>query len=388
MNVFCTTDSRSHAAYGELAATPPDGVVYTWMRRHTEGVARSGRETARALFRFVRMPNIRLLPPAAVTADVVHSCQQLLLTRWPWVVDIEHGQPFVGTEFSRLNHSLTRSVILALIGSRRCRAILPWTETAARAFSATFHPPDHVQRKVTVVSPAIRSAARRRTDATRQGCRLLFVANSPEYNAYLKGGRELVLAFQALASSGEDVSLTIVGPAPASFIDWCRSTERITLTGPVPREHLDQLYQGADIYVMPSLSDTFGMVFLEAMAHGLPVVAVDRPYTKDIIRDGVNGALVRPSDHSVRWCDSDGRFTMNSEDFIARVVASTPDEGLVTSLVQRLRPLVRDGALRQQLGEAGRIETLTGRFSSRHRNSLLERAYMAALDGSTGSVAR
>lgn len=56
-------------------------------------------------------------------------------------------------------------------------------------------------------------------------------------------------------------------------------------------EDLARLYAAADVFVFPSLTDTFGLVILEAMASGLPVAAFPVAGPKDIVRDGVSGAL-------------------------------------------------------------------------------------------------
>jgi len=69
---------------------------------------------------------------------------------------------------------------------------------------------------------------------------------------------------------------------------------RIRFTGPVSRGDLADIYRLADIYVMPSLKEGFGIVYLEAMATGIPVVAADACGTPDALRNGDLGWLVPP----------------------------------------------------------------------------------------------
>jgi glycosyltransferase involved in cell wall biosynthesis len=57
----------------------------------------------------------------------------------------------------------------------------------------------------------------------------------------------------------------------------------------LPPESLVELYCAADIFVLPTLIETFGMVLVEAMAGGLPIVTTDAPGVKNVIDEGVNG---------------------------------------------------------------------------------------------------
>lgn len=65
----------------------------------------------------------------------------------------------------------------------------------------------------------------------------------------------------------------------------------VEFTGYVPHGELRSYYSRAHVFVFPSRFDTFGLVILEAMACGLPVVAYDVPSPNEIIRDGVTGYL-------------------------------------------------------------------------------------------------
>jgi UDP-glucose:(heptosyl)LPS alpha-1,3-glucosyltransferase len=63
-------------------------------------------------------------------------------------------------------------------------------------------------------------------------------------------------------------------------------------TGLIPREELPGIYRAGDVYAMLSKFDTFGMVVLEAMAAGLPVVVSGNVGAKDLVVEGVNGFVI------------------------------------------------------------------------------------------------
>lgn len=116
--------------------------------------------------------------------------------------------------------------------------------------------------------------------------RILFVG----LNWERKGGPELVAAFARLRARLPDVSLTIVGCSPDLDVERCE------VLGRQPREKLDEIYQSASCFCMPSKLEPYGIVYAEAMHHGLPVIACQLGDTADMVEDGVSGRLVPPGD--------------------------------------------------------------------------------------------
>ena len=71
---------------------------------------------------------------------------------------------------------------------------------------------------------------------------------------------------------------------------------RVMFTGRIAEEEKVAHYRLADAYVMPSRGEGFGIVLLEAMACGVPVIASSRDGGRDAARDGMLGRLVDPDD--------------------------------------------------------------------------------------------
>ena len=73
--------------------------------------------------------------------------------------------------------------------------------------------------------------------------------------------------------------------------------DAVVFAGAVAREKLPEFYLAGDLYAMPSRFDTFGIVVLEAMAAGLPVLISGSVGARDIVREGENGFVVEnPAD--------------------------------------------------------------------------------------------
>jgi glycosyltransferase involved in cell wall biosynthesis len=107
----------------------------------------------------------------------------------------------------------------------------------------------------------------------------------------LKGLPYLLEAFSRLDLPGAELWLAgrvlpEVGPA----LD--RAGRGVRVLGPLPHAALPDLYRQVDALAFPSLCDSFGLVLLEAMAAGLPVIATPRSAGPDLIDDGQDGYLV------------------------------------------------------------------------------------------------
>jgi glycosyltransferase involved in cell wall biosynthesis len=106
-----------------------------------------------------------------------------------------------------------------------------------------------------------------------------------------KGGAVLLQAWPTVRASVPDAELIIAGPvqSPSSTLP-----PGVTWVGRADRAALEALYGSASLFVMPSLFEPWGHVFLEAMGHGLPCIGARCCAMPEIINDRVTGRLVEP----------------------------------------------------------------------------------------------
>jgi glycosyltransferase involved in cell wall biosynthesis len=96
------------------------------------------------------------------------------------------------------------------------------------------------------------------------------------------------------------------GPALAAMQAIFRReglTDRVHTAGILEPPLLSSAYQAMDAFLFTSKTETQGMVLAEAMAAGTPVVALDGPGARDVVRDGENGRLV-PEENVQRFCEA------------------------------------------------------------------------------------
>lgn len=149
-----------------------------------------------------------------------------------------------------------------------------------------------------------------------------------------KGQDMLIRALPALRARVPDVALLVVGGGPyrRQLTRLARELgveSAVTFTGSVPTEELPAHYAAGDVYAMPCRTrrggldvEGLGIVYLEASATGLPVIAGDSGGAPDAVRDGETGYVVNGRD--------------------------------VPALVERLTELLTDQGLAAKLGAAGR----------------------------------
>lgn len=281
--------------------------------------------------------------------DVVHSHENT----WHGQVQTIHVLPIRHNLFVGL-HGLRRALrwlkvvtsprLLAYLwleqrryASKPGRAIVV-TSSALREVMAATHP--HTQAMLHIITPGVEStpgpataaqklAARQQLGLPLAGAVILFVANDFQK----KGLQVLLNSFEMLTKKEQTnlqgLTLAVVGNA-VHAVEYRAQIQQLGLESIVvflgQMADVSVAYQAADVLAHPTLEDTFGMVVLEAMAHGLPVVV-----------------------SAGRYC---GIAELLLPDVNALVLKDPRDEG---DLAQKLGSVLADEAVRVRLAAAAVI---------------------------------
>ncbi len=176
-----------------------------------------------------------------------------------------------------------------------------------------------------VFHPYLQSEARRQLEIPLDDKMVLFVGRIEP----LKGVDTLLHAIQYLKESGDmppKMCMSVIGGNPAKPRDTRHAeleklmilrdelglSNLVTFLGSRGQETLNRYYAAADVVVMPSHYESFGMVALEAMACGTPVIATDVGGLAQLIREGETGFLV-PGMDSVALAERLGQVLSDNE---------------------------------------------------------------------------
>ena len=209
------------------------------------------------------------------------------------------GIPLIASEHIVPDHYKTRPLQKMLLH------LTPWL--AARITVVSNHVlaayPAQLRKHMTVVpNPvSLRTSERANVAGPTQGRKTLLAVGRL---AAQKDYTTLIDAFALIQHDVPDWDLRIAGEGELrgeleARISTLRLGQRVQLPGNI--KNISQEYASAQLFVMPSLYESFGLATAEALAHGLPVVGfADCPGTNILIKPGCNGVLVEADQHRAR----------------------------------------------------------------------------------------
>lgn len=208
-----------------------------------------------------------------------------------------------------------------------------------------------------VSPPAAAKAGAPEALAPAAGPRILFVGRIEPR----KGPDQLLAALLHLKALPPGTEIVLAGWAPeegdayrAKVMALAESVRakfpaaKVVFTGYVSDAQLEALYASASLFVAPSRFESFGLILVEAMRHGVPVIACDIGGMREIVTDGQDGYLFAVDD--------------------------------TQRLAERIGALLQDPGLRDGIGAKGRA-TYQAKFTARAMGASLEAFYRRAIEG-------
>lgn len=291
------------------------------------------------------IPNAHTSPDG--NYNLIHCAHCLSKNDMPHVIDVESlWQLWISGKDSRGG----RGKVLSYLGSDDCKKIIAWTEETKKDIIDTF---PEVADKVEVVYYAMRAPLQ-----LKKGSKDITLFFSGRH-FYSKGGLHATEAMDRLTKKYPNVKGIINGVIPKEVEKSYSNNKKLKFYGLMPHADLLKIYEESDIFVYPGYSDSFGFIFVEAMAYGLPTITVDGYARKELAHNEL--IIERPAELDIKKIE----------------------ESLIKDIVDKTSVLIEDGKLLEDMSKKCKINVSKGRFSIRNRNDKLSRIYKEAVSLNT-----
>jgi phosphatidylinositol alpha-1,6-mannosyltransferase len=190
---------------------------------------------------------------------------------------------------SQLQRAALEAADLVLCVSRHTRAaVLSW---AAIAPERVLVVPNTVREAFTPGDGSTQRAA-----LALEGKRVLLTVGRMDARERYKGHDRVIAAISDLVAKGHDICYLVIGEgadrARLEALALDAGSDRVRFLGAVGLQGLTETYRMADLFVMPSTGEGFGVTFLEAMASGTPALGLGVGGARDALADGQLGTVV------------------------------------------------------------------------------------------------
>jgi len=287
--------------------------------------------------------------------DLINAHKVIPLNNMPWVIEMENI--FFFSYFFDLKQknfvfrkvdSAMKSLFWKKFNSENCKKIIPWSNYAKRTLEIFFDL-NKIKDKIEVVYPGINVngfTKKKRKEGSE--INIGFAA----FNFDMKGGNLLLEAYSTLRRK-YDIKLSIVSMSPPNL----KKEFRECFVGTLPRERLiKEFYPNIDLFVQPTKTDSFGMVFLEAMASKVPVIASNINAVPELIQNHKTGILI---DFGKKYLERAFYYPRLYEENIRFL----DREKIVNQLIEAISLMVEESSLKRKMGRDAFKEVESGRLS-------------------------
>jgi len=296
----------------------------------------------------------------------------------PFVIDLEH--PHVLLNAVKPSEEKKRE-ILKVFMNKKCIGITPTSSAAERTLKKYFGKYyGKFSKKVKTILPALPSYVKKykgQEDYTYfkkndKKLRFLFVGKE----GHRKGLSEVLAAFDVLSQKYRNIELVVLTDKPQEFNKKYKNNKQIKffISNFSHHDVVTKFYLHSDVFVMPTHADTLGIVFMEALSIGLPVVTTRQFATPEIVTNNKNGLFV----------DSPKLFFDKEVITKARVdkdftLPRAKEERIVKDLIKKLEYLIKNPKeIVRMSRNAVKDFQRGGRFSFEKRNSELLKLFKKA----------
>lgn len=370
-----------------VAKQPVSRVTYQNLPSFEQEIAREKSLPLSQFRRLIGLPNFRWRFQKDADLFLTYGC--LLITNKPYFTYIETGLALYNYDPTIARNPLARLIVAWLATRSNCRQLIFVSQAARKSFFATVDYPawakQRLEAKSVVVYPVPIEKQLAKPRNYQGQLKLLFAGLY-----YIKGGVELVKAFERLHKAHPNISLTMLTSfhvLKKSDLAHLQKVPGLNLVDAKLKEaEMIELYRSHDIFVLPTYRDGFGLVLVEALAYGMPLIVTDQYATNEMAIDGYNG-FVYPN-HPLKDYDPDtyrmfGRYYHPKAFYtdLFRFQKQGKFKPIEDWLVKSVEQFVTDPALLEKFSRQS-IQLYRDKFDSQKVSQQLETLLSRAIESS------
>lgn len=330
--------------FSHVAPPPKIPLGYQRLPRFEQEIRRTKNTWKTLLRRLLGIPNVKVWLHKG--GDLLFTYGALVITPKPYCTYLETGLALYNYDPGIAKNPLARFIVMLLATRPNCKRLIFLSEAGKKSFFSTFRYPELIRRELEAKSVVIypipiekREVSPKKFSGT---LRLLFPGTF-----YIKGGLEVAHAYEKIRQRFSNVSLTIVTALHAiknADLVYLKGLPGLTLLdAKLNEQEMIDLYRKHDVFLLPTYREGFGLVVIEALAYGLPVIITDQYSLAEMAVDGFNG-FVYPN-HPLKDYDPKtyrllGKYH-NPRDFYAALLRAQregqlkPVEDFLTKSIER-----------------------------------------------------
>jgi len=237
--------------------------------------------------RWLPLLNIKSRPSNAPRDSTIYIWGGLIRSG-NFIVDLDNPYSLVGFNLKAMR--FWRLIIKRVLLSKRCVEIRCMSRACHKTLGELFG--QNVFQKAKVHYPRIVQQVTESIKTNESECRFLFIATQFE----IKGGEALLRSFSRVYENNNNCRLDIITHLPENYSKLVEDCPGIVIHDPIfTREEIhDGFMMKSDVLLLPTYVDSFGMVALEALSHGLAIIATDVYAIREMVEEGKNGNLLTP----------------------------------------------------------------------------------------------
>jgi glycosyltransferase involved in cell wall biosynthesis len=297
---------------------PQTGGGYNKLPNFEQEIKRYKTHYVNRLRRFLGIPNIR--PYFKKEGDLLFTYACLMLTTKPYCTYIETGLALYNYDLAIAKNPIANFLVSFFASRSNCKKLIFVSEASRKSFYSTINYSEKVRKKMEeksiVIYPIPIEKQIAQVKKFNYKVKFLFAGTF-----YIKGGMELVKAYEMLSKRYSDITLTIITAIhmlKKEDTTYIQSLPNINLLdAKLNEQEMIEIYQSHDIFLLPTFRDGFGLVLIEALAYGMPLIITDQYATSEMAIQDYNG-FIYPN-HPLKDYDPDtyklfGRY-YNPRDF-------------------------------------------------------------------------